>query len=145
MFRRLILVSLGVLGAQNTLAFAGWNSGGGELFSDEKNPWFLENTKRIDYCIEADGQHFGQSIDVARSKIKVAFNYWKSEFAKVGKVESDGQILRLATQQAVETDCYEGIDLKFQLGTLTQEQAQYLKFPGKVIGRAVRTSYDTPS
>ena len=37
------------------LTFAGgWVSSGGELFSDAHNPWFVRNTKDVNYCVVVD-------------------------------------------------------------------------------------------
>ncbi len=39
--------------------WAGWTSGGGELLRTAINPWFIQNTKVVHYCVLADEKNFG--------------------------------------------------------------------------------------
>jgi hypothetical protein len=130
------------MAAASNLALAGWHSGGGELFTDSQNPWFVQNTSEATYCIEIDAANFGQTLDVARAKIEDAFAYWRREFRVVGPSRENGQDVAVGTQTFRETTCEQNPDIVFQLGTLNDEQAAYLKHPRKVIGEAVRTDYD---
>lgn len=126
-----------------TQAQAGWQSGGGELFSDAGNPWFLENTGSVTYCIEIDNVNFGAGLPLVRQKIASAWDYWRNEFNTVGAGLTIGDVeVNIATQTLMETDCDASEDIRFQLGVLSQEQREYLKHPNNIIGVAVRTQYD---
>lgn len=126
-------------------AGAGWHSGGGRLFTDAENPWFMENTEEIRYCIDIDEENFGQSISVAREKIKSAFVYWQREFGRVSDAPRIGRsqkVVRIASQVATEVVCGVDVDVTFQLGTLTPDQASFLRYPEQIVAEAVRTHYD---
>ena len=43
---------------QSPLVAGEWNSGGGEFLADSLNPWFIQNTKIVTYCIEIDDNAF---------------------------------------------------------------------------------------
>ena len=115
---------------------------GGEVNSNAQNPWFLENTKTLRYCIRIDEDHFGISGRQADAIIQRAIHYWKLEFDLAFPGE-----FKLATQVFVRSECSEdlqdeNIDLHFQLGTLTAKQETFLAEPTKYVGAAVRTDYD---
>ncbi len=131
------------------LAYAdNWSSGGGEIRTDSHNPWFVENTKQVTYCIEIDDENFGVDIDIARSKIEAGFAYWERQFreAETASYVSSSTLpavqVKLATQSFFEVSCSQAHDMKFQLGTLTDMQKAYLKDPKHIVGVAVRTNYD---
>jgi hypothetical protein len=123
-------------------AVAGWNSGGGTLFTDAGNPWFLDNTQTVTYCIEMDEAAFGQTVAVAREKIRAALAYWRTELAALPPDDLGGRPIQVGTQEFLETECNAAVDVRFQLGVLTQAQADYLRFPQQVVAHAVRTDYD---
>ena len=123
---------------------AGWNSGGGELLSDAANPWFLENTKEVSYCIKIDEANFGILRSIASQKITKVIDYWKFQFSygEPAKDLMDDILPKLGTQKFVETDCTEDTDIVFQFGVLSKKQHDHLGNPRKVVGIAVRTEYD---
>lgn len=131
---RLTVVILAILSTQ---AYAGGIvAGGGELFSDKVNPWFIQNTTQVRYCVQVDEANFGQTLAVARQKIHSALVYWAEEF-RTG-ISGVG----IATQTFLEAPCDDSIDLTFQLGTLSASQAATLGNPRLIVAEAVRTSYD---
>lgn len=130
-----------------TLAAAGnWSSGGGELIKDAHNPWFLENTKEVSYCIVVDEKNVSAPKHKIESLVRLAIDNWKKDFSKARTVERyyQNQLLQLkiATQIFKAVDCASNPDLRFQFGVLSRDQFQYLGTPTKYIGIAVRTDYD---
>lgn len=116
-------------------------SGGGEILGDVLNPWFIQNTKEITYCIDIDRQNFGQTEDVADKQIRKAFSFWQREFASARPYQSSPIVL--ATQSFLKVPCSEQTLLRFQLGQLTDEQKILFPDQQKYIAAAIRTSYDT--
>jgi len=134
-------------------ASAAWASGGGEFHKDHMNPWFLENTEVVVYCIDIDVDHFGISKEKASKQVRSAIDDWvdafslaKDDYYSPGVLKPFGQI-RVATQQFEETDCLDSvsIDLRFQLGKLTPMQRKEFKNPEDFVGIAFRTSYPKDS
>lgn len=126
----------------NSAAFAGWNSGGGALLKDGENPWFIQNTRRVEYCIQADPAAFHQDLAVVDQKIGEALEYWKDEFSRSWTPEINRIKVASATQEFVRTACAPNTDLVFQMGILTPEQIRYLGNPRDFVSVAVRTDYD---
>lgn len=126
----------------NTLA-GGWVSGGGEFITDQHNPWFLENTKTVKYCVDIDEKNFGLSRIEVEAAVLDAINYWKSQLAKVEswtKVKNFS--LKLGTQDYMKTTCNDSPDIKFQFGVLSSEQIAKIPEARKYVGFAIRTEYD---
>lgn len=124
------------------------SSGGGYIYEDQLNPWFLENTGVVPYCVEQDAAVFHLEPTRAREIVADTLAEWKRAFAAAsnvsyapGELEPYGQV-RVATQTFVEGACDENTLLRFQLGTLTTEQQQHLQEPASVVASTVRTSYD---
>lgn len=153
-------VGLGVMGALVTLtamsttpqpasASGGTSSGGGNGYSNRGNPWFLENTRRVDYCIDMDEQAMGISLDRAADIVRGSLEYWKNSFAlsaykeyEPGEIVPFGQV-RIATQDFRQVPCSSELLLRFQLGRLaTPEQARLIGPDHDLIGIAMRTAYD---
>ncbi|MGZ6442048.1 MAG: hypothetical protein ACXWRU_18470 [Pseudobdellovibrionaceae bacterium] len=126
------------------LVFAegGWSSGGGELLKDARNPWFLNNTTDVYYCVSIDEQNFGATRDVALEKINQAIKFWQGEFsgAVLGHSAKIGN-LQIASQKFHEIECNDQVDIRFQFGTLNKTQIKYLKTPSEFAAVSVRTSY----
>jgi hypothetical protein len=95
-----------------------WSSGGGELVKDADNPWFLQNTKEVRYCIKVDRENFHVSEGAIDRSIHAALDYWKKEFAKAF---SPAGMVVLGTQKFLKTACSSGTDLAFQFGHLNGE------------------------
>lgn len=133
----------------NTFAKNGWVSSGGDLYRSDKNPWFLQNTSDVNYCVTIDGPGISVSADEVKKQISAAIAYWKNEFAEAGRASalSDGGksiAAKIGTQTFHETDCDGTEDIRFVIGAgkLSTAQRRYLKNVRRHLGLAVRTSYD---
>lgn len=137
---------------------AGWTSSGGETLKDKINPWFFQNTTQVNYCILTDPQHFGQSIESIRYRIRKSLQIWKHQLQNLQMKSIGGNLisenaLRLGTQNYNEVPCSiknnkiesTNVDIVFQFGVLTGEQISKLGDPTKYIGLTVRTDYDPVS
>lgn len=125
----------------------GMDSGGAGLYGSDHNPWFLPNTPRIKYCLDSNPATFHQSLDVVDQMIKDAFKDWRSVFEsseKTDPVEVPGYgVLHVATQQLERGNCSDkDIDLRFQLGVLSEEQKKNIGDEHQWIGAAYRTDYN---
>ena len=151
-----ILFTLGCTLATSSMAHRldisnrGWAGSGGKIFGDEENPWFLENTPIVRYCVDLDEEMFGVDRDRVKIEVRAALEDWKSALAKMdqdyyepGDLKPYGQ-LRVGTQDFVEVDnCgQDNVSLHFQLGKLTEEQMRSFGDLGSFVGLAARTSYD---
>lgn len=123
----------------------GWISSGGESLIYARNPWFVKNTKSVDYCIQMDESSFSISRNDAEKLIAEGFQYWKSEFANNG---SPGNGNPGFTQIASQTfhfvaECQDKTPLIFKLGLkkLNAEEIKYLDNPKKFIGVTIRKEY----
>ncbi|MBK9321489.1 MAG: hypothetical protein IPM97_00780 [Bdellovibrionaceae bacterium] len=121
----------------------GWSSGGGGLLKDAVNPWFLNNTPSVSYCILIDQKNFGASQDVARLQLTRAIQFWKEQFshAVLPRLSKFGQ-LQIASQVFTETTCRNDPDIVFQFGVLNHQQKKFLKDPTEYAAISVRTNYD---
>jgi hypothetical protein len=126
------------------------SSGGGEVYGDSLNPWFLENTETVSYCVEVDPTNFGLPLNAVTPIIESALNQWKTAFsdARNGQVSSEDLkpygLVRIATQNFVKEECSPSTLVRFQFGVLTEQQRQdYLRNPTTVIAETIRTSYDS--
>jgi hypothetical protein len=133
-------------------AFAGTiSSGGGRIFRFENNPWYLENTKQVRYCIDVNESDFGVDYWTLAQRIEKGLDLWKAAFDETGeeyysgssseKLEPYGQ-LRAATQTFVRVPCGPSVDIKMQFGSLTDNQRQWMDDPKLYVGNSVRTEYD---
>lgn len=122
----------------------GWWSSGGEVFRYAKNPWFVKNTKVVNYCVQFDEASMSTSKGIARQNIEVALEYWRQELYTSGN-PGPGQA-HLGDQVFVyhELCNSEEIDIvfKFGYGTLSSEEVEYLKDPRQYLGVAVLQEYD---
>lgn len=134
----------------SSIGYAGVKEGGGgEVYGDALNPWFLENTETVSYCIEVDSNSFGASSASIESAVGSAINQWKSAFAAAranetanNSIEPYGMV-RIATQKFMKESCTPSTMVRFQFGVLSEEQrTQFLSNPTQVIAETIRTSYD---
>ncbi len=137
--KSLLFLLGGLLGGP---AFAGGFivTGGGELFKDAHNPWFLPNVANVTYCVQSSASSVTASDSTLRASIRSSFAYWKKEFSK-----SEVGDFKIATQTFVEEPhCTPTTDIRFLFGyeNLTPEEIGALGKPEKYIGVAVRTDYD---
>jgi hypothetical protein len=125
---------------------ADWVSGGGELIKHSHNPWFLQNTREVTYCILADEPNMGHDLASLRKLVKSALDYWKAEFQNAGNLSNF--TVRIADQTFIEKTCQDvesagnQADVVFQFGILSAAQRAWLKNPTNYVGIAVRTEYD---
>jgi hypothetical protein len=125
-------------------AGGGWISSGGEIFKFAKNPWFVKNTKDVDYCVQVDAASFSASDATARDVIKEAIQYWKHEFDQPNPTGTPG-FAQLATQNFHEiATCTDKTPLRFLFGygVLTKDEVAGLVDPTKYVGISVRTDYN---
>lgn len=127
-----------------TFASGGWISGGGELLKNSHNPWFLNNTKDVYYCVKVNESDFGVSRKTIESKLVSAIKFWKAEFNYAITPEFKRiSKLRIANQNFMQVSCNDlRVDIKFQFGFLEKAQKEYLKDSKKFAAVTVRTSYD---
>lgn len=127
------------------------SSGGGNIYGDSINPWFFQNTKVVNYCIDLGPDFSSLSIEEIRPLINETFDYWKAQFKTNANYQYSGDqqpgyynpAPQVATQKFVEVNCSEkNIDLRFQLGILTDSQKAKISNLGQIIGLAYRESYD---
>lgn len=121
----------------------GWSSGGGELIKDSDNPWFLNNTTQINYCVLIDEGNFGATPEMITHQLRRALSYWQKQFnhAVLSNLPDFGQ-LKIASQTFRETNCDDHTTIRFQLGVLDKQQKDYLKDPTQYAAVTVRTNYD---
>ncbi len=135
----------------------GWVSGGGNILRNANNPWFLENTKTITYCILSDSTF----ADVPTSPvvlIEKALNYWKVQMADPVAntdgyaISSSTPLESIATEKYITIEvatqdfifhpkCMGNEDITFQLGVLDKKQSEFLQGGSSRVGAAVRTAY----
>lgn len=132
-------------------AFAGngWVSSGGDLYRSDKNPWFLRNTKTVNYCVSVDPKGISIPADEVRKHVKGAIDYWKNEFYFVAsqsaqKKPANGTLNAVGSQNFVEGVCDKSTDLQFVIGagSLSPEQRASISNVRRTLGRTTRTSYD---
>ncbi|MBN8538335.1 MAG: hypothetical protein J0M15_14875 [Deltaproteobacteria bacterium] len=127
-----------------SFAAGGWVSGGGELLKDSHNPWFINNTSDVFYCVIIDEANFGASSETIERNLELAINYWKSEFnfAITPEFKHFGK-LKIASQTFIKVPCHEKkVNIRFQFGYLEKDQKNYLRSPKKYAAVTVRTDYD---
>ncbi len=140
------LLLLGALSSQllsNGIAVAGsWSSGGGEILEHAQNPWFVKipgvptstPQRATSYCV-AVGPDFPITQRLLESLVAESIVWWRREFSNahmpVNKLIIDG--VQREVKVYVNTDmtfketCDDSVDLAFQFGWLSQEQAQEIE------------------
>lgn len=122
-------------------------SSGGYLYGFETNPWFLENTAEVKYCIDMDEQNFGVSRSTAKAAIVGGIEVWKrhlstSAYAYNPSVKPFSKVM-LGTQAFAEVTCDDSnVLLRFQLGKLTSDQYAKMGHPLSYVAGAFETAYD---
>jgi len=129
-----------LIGVTGSASEGGWNSGGGELIGDSHNPWFLQNTSSVHYCIEIDEIGMGYGRPFVAPLIAKAFNYWKRQFA----LSPEGEFrIHLGTQTFIlDPSCSNRSDIRFQFGILSPAQAKRIPDSTRYAGLTLRTAYD---
>ena len=123
------------------LLCAAWSSGGGEIVKEGHNPWFIQNTKSVRYCIEINPEQVNLSAEVIDQQIQRALTYWQDEFKHSQNQFFDIQV---ATQEFILDTCDKNspVDITFQFGVLSKKQRQYLRDPKRFPAITVQTNYD---
>jgi hypothetical protein len=121
-------------------SLAGSWTGGGELFKDQRNPWFLSNTHRVKYCVTIDSENFGTSRDTAVTIIEMALKFW-TDSLPLASTTSDRA--KVGTQIFALGPCQPDTDLVFQLGLLSAEQMTEVREPQRFVAFANRQTYDS--
>lgn len=130
-------------------AFAGnGSSGGGNIFGDQLNPWFIQNTKTVNYCVKISPEFSDIGEDRVVEIIEDSLKYWKDAFADYEtnystEMYEEGVILKLGTQVFIrQAACDSKTDLTFQMGFLSEAQRKEINYK-QLLGLAQRTAYDT--
>lgn len=141
----LALATWGILTGGSSHAGAG-SSGGGLVLKDAHNPWFLENTQEVRYCIAHDTNAFSLPLEQVRHEITRALSFWKDQLQRGAYTKhwdlNPPRALTLGTQTFVESSCDERTSLIFQLGSLTPQQKEMIHSIPSTIAEVVRTDYD---
>jgi hypothetical protein len=122
-------------------AMGNGSSGGGNIFGDQLNPWFLQNTKSVNYCVEISPEFSELSKERVLTLISESFEFWKELFRNYSTAPSTLEDIQLGTQNFNLTECDASTDIKFQMGVLEPEQKKNIQYK-QLIGLARRTSYD---
>lgn len=136
-------LNIALLGLFSFSVLAGnGSSGGGNIYGDQLNPWFLSNTKSVNYCVKIAPEFSELSHKEVLKRIYNALAYWKKTFATNETSFSFLFDTTLGKQDFVyQEKCDESTDLTFQFGSLTKPQKEKLNYK-QIIGIAHRTSYD---
>ena len=122
-----------------SLAFGGGNiSGGGGTSKDLGNPWFIQNTRTVTYCIQHEEGWFSPDLEMQKRVTSEAFAYWKKEFALARR---GGDAFQVGTQDFVYKEtCYaDWPDIHFHFGYV--DPYGDVPFYGYV-GLSLRRQYD---
>jgi len=118
--------------------------GGGHIFGDQLNPWFLQNTTDVRYCVEISPEFSQVSREKVLEIIGKSFNFWKLFFLKhEGSSSYEFDLsARVGTQNFIFNNDCDSVDLKFQLGFLSEEQKKIFPNYRQLLGLAHRIHYD---
>lgn len=123
-------------------AAGGWTSGGGELIRDQHNPWFIQNTTQVNYCIQINEKEFGLSRSFVSSQVARTIRFWKNQLKELQVSNMGAFAIAIGGQNFSEVDCEASHDIAFQFGVLSAEQTSRLGDISKTIALSVRTDYD---
>ncbi len=140
--RRLLLSFWTMLMGANAALAGGWVIGGGEVLQDAYNPWFIQNTSDVSYCVQIDPNAFHLPQNLAEMRVRQALDYWKDEFSRSVSMNVNGMPVQVATQSFHLVNCLAGADITFQLGWLTDSQKTQIGDPTHFVATTVRTYYD---
>lgn len=142
------LLAICSLFCASSSAYGAWAGGGGKVHRDQLNPWFLENTPVVHYCIDINEAIFGLTAAQAATEVRAAFADWtdaltasQDNYYSEGELAPYGQV-RVGTQRFELSACNESTDIRFQFGTLTEEQLGIFENPREFVAIAARTDYD---
>lgn len=129
------------------VAFAGpWISSGGDLLKDARNPWFIFNTPKINFCISIDSSTSSVSKDEVRLSIKKSLKFWRREFVEnQATTVSNSASLPLTIPDFIEVDCSgrENLAILIGINTLNPQQKAFIATNhSDSVAAAIRTHYD---
>lgn len=125
----------------------GWVFGGGSQIGDTFNPWFLNSTIPVTYCVSLSEKSVSISRERAEHLIAKSLEYWRGDFQKLFEIvkEPPSPIsdIKPAIQGFQKIDCQFGADLNFLIGegALSLQQKNFLRDYDLIAG-SVRTDYD---
>ena len=144
---KIVLIGL-VLGSVRVFADSDGaiSSGGGtKLSKTENNPWWLQNTPKVVYCIDRDSA-FPVSQDRLEELVRDGIARWQHAFAlatdEPPETMGGKTYAQVATQQFQEQACGGETQLRFRFGKLSDEDQKHFVDPDEYIGAAIRTDYD---
>jgi hypothetical protein len=137
-------------GEPKTRLSDGWVSSGGDLLEDSRNPWWVNNTREVEFCIAIDRATVETDDRLIEAAFREAVYYWEQQFFHYhqfqGWIDSNRRRTAgvVAQQKFTRVDCQKNPPLRllFGWGTLSAEEKEFLKEPQDIIARAVRTKYD---
>lgn len=127
-----------------SFADSGMTGGGGGLVLDRNNPWFMQNTKDVKYCVEVSTDQFSATGNLIQKSIDGAIRYWNEEYASAVIPIFDTRIepVRIATQEFKKVGCGDSPDLVFQFGVMHPGQEKDIPHSEEFAGATIRTKYD---
>lgn len=138
--------------ADVALANGGWVSSGGEVFKNGKNPWFVNNTKVVNYCVRFSPSEFSVDESTVVRLVRESLAYWKDQLDGQASINLDAPILSPTQNQAsvaqqefkFNTVCTgtEDLTLKFGYDMLDAAEKTYMGTPEKYLGLTIRKNYD---
>jgi hypothetical protein len=143
--KKLLVFAASILLSASSFAHLGnGSSGGGNIFGNQLNPWFIQNTTDVTYCVKVAPEFGNVTHERVLELIDSSFKYWKkifenryaSDFFTSLKVELGTQNFHYVKECSNETD------IQFLLGALTPQQINSIPNLHQVLGLARRTSYD---
>jgi hypothetical protein len=121
----------------------GWVSGGGGIIKDAKNPWFVQNTKVVNWCVLHDSKNFNRTRALLINAVRNSITTWKIAIEEAGEVSIPGVTPKIGTQKFVfDNTCLPSTDIRFQFGVITEEQKKSIGDPRDYLALSMRTSYD---
>ncbi|MES2800933.1 MAG: hypothetical protein V4654_00445 [Bdellovibrionota bacterium] len=137
--------------ADFALANGGWVSSGGEVFKNGKNPWFVNNTKVINYCVRFSPSEFSADESTALRLVRESLAYWKEQLDGQASIILDAPILSSKNQIIIAQQEFkfsaictgtEDLTIKFGYDTLDAAEKTYMVTPEKYLGLTIRKNYD---
>lgn len=132
-------------------ANGGWVSSGGEVFKNGKNPWFVNNTQVVSYCISFSPSEFSVTESQAKQLVRDSLNYWKEQLNSEASINLDKPVLspsqneiKVAQQEfRLNSTCTGSEDLiiKFGYNSLDSEEIEHMGVPEKYLGLTIRKTY----
>ncbi len=133
-------------------ANGGWVSSGGEVFKNGKNPWFVNNTKVINYCVRFSPSEFSVDESTALRLVRESLAYWKDQLDGLASINLDAPILSpnqnqiIIAQQEFKFSAIcngtEDLTIKFGYDMLDAAEKTYMITPEKYLGLTIRKNYD---